>query len=164
MTLTGVAVLLVEPSAFKPQNPSKVSRNRPSGGLPKRLPPSDQPAGRALEAKATSAARTAARKYAEAHGLKRGSHAASHDAPPTGEHPPPDPDAADEGLSIFVQSTQCRRKVWAAIYDCDNLLGMPFLLSLSSLLHGHLADASHCSLKPHPLSAAVIYAVRHCST
>lgn len=36
---------------------------------------------------------------------------------PTGQQPPFNPDASDEGLLVFAQSTACRRKVWSEAYE-----------------------------------------------
>ncbi|KZT69352.1 P-loop containing nucleoside triphosphate hydrolase protein, partial [Daedalea quercina L-15889] len=55
--------------------------------------------------------------YAEAHGVFRGG-ASREDSPPDGTQPDLDLEALDEGLLTFVQSTTCRRQVWANAFEC----------------------------------------------
>ena len=61
----------------------------------------------------------APKQYADAHGVNRGG-TARKDETPTGEQPPLDTEALDEGLLAFVQSTQCRRRIWAAAFESPN--------------------------------------------
>ncbi|KAI0349391.1 P-loop containing nucleoside triphosphate hydrolase protein [Trametes cingulata] len=114
-TRMGLAVLLVERSAFSPPDakctapsalPSRAISlsTTPSPVTPAQLPNPSQPGN-------------AKTYYAEAHGVKRGSHAGTKDGPPSGEQPLLDPDAADEGLLAFVQSVRCRREVWSSVYE-----------------------------------------------
>ncbi len=61
------------------------------------------------------------REYANAHGVARGG-TQRHDAVPLGPQPLLNPEAADEGLLTFVQSTTCRRRVWAEAFESPILI------------------------------------------
>lgn len=67
----------------------------------------------------TRAQDTVLKAYAIAHGVERGSSKLVDDSPPTGVQPPFNPDADDEGMLVFAQSVQCRRKVWAEVFEND---------------------------------------------
>ncbi|KAI0690245.1 P-loop containing nucleoside triphosphate hydrolase protein, partial [Cerioporus squamosus] len=101
----GLAVLLVEKSAY---NTDLVSEAAPSTGRKdvkkNKLGPS-----------APKADPKEVKEYARAHGAARGG-TSKLDANPDGAPPILNPDAADEGLLTFVQSTTCRRQVWAKAY------------------------------------------------
>ncbi|KAI0076160.1 P-loop containing nucleoside triphosphate hydrolase protein [Panus rudis PR-1116 ss-1] len=57
------------------------------------------------------------KEYAIAHGAQRGG-SKKLDGPPTARQPPLEEDAAaDEGLTVFVQSTTCRREIAARAFD-----------------------------------------------
>ncbi|KAH9847421.1 P-loop containing nucleoside triphosphate hydrolase protein [Lenzites betulinus] len=102
----GLAVLLVERSAFStPDAKSARQPHKTQGG--RRGAVTTRPTDRRKQSK----------MYAEAHGLKRGSHSGNDDEQPSGEEPQLDPDAADEGLLAFVQSVHCRRDVWSMVYE-----------------------------------------------
>ncbi|KAH9913599.1 P-loop containing nucleoside triphosphate hydrolase protein, partial [Fomitopsis serialis] len=58
----------------------------------------------------------AGKDYADLHGVNRGS-SSRKDASPQGKQPPLDPESLDEGLHTFVQSTHCRRRVWAEVFE-----------------------------------------------
>lgn len=108
---TGLAVLLVEKSAY---NVDLVSEPAP-------VVPETTKATRGKSAKAPSRAKTKrdlqdVREYAQAHGASRGG-SDKDDTAPSGCQPRLDPDSADEGLLAFVQSVQCRRKVWAKAFE-----------------------------------------------
>ena len=64
----------------------------------------------------TSTESKASKQYAEDHGVSRGS-SLKADEVPHGAQPPFDPDALDEGLLLFVQSTTCRRCVWTEAFE-----------------------------------------------
>ncbi|KAK7692086.1 hypothetical protein QCA50_005492 [Cerrena zonata] len=64
----------------------------------------------------TPKAHPTSKTYAREHGLDRGG-TKKLDNSPTGQPPVLDPGAADEGLLAFVQSTTCRRKIWAEAFD-----------------------------------------------
>ncbi|OJT07078.1 ATP-dependent DNA helicase Q5 [Trametes pubescens] len=122
-TRTGLAVLLVERSAFASDisRAPRASRGRAppgkqqTGPVPAQPDPTNPPhLVKKLSAKESKAAK---KKYAEAHGIKRGSQGGECDAPPDGDQPPLNPDSADEGLITFIQSVECRRTVWAKVYD-----------------------------------------------
>ncbi|THH28630.1 hypothetical protein EUX98_g5558 [Antrodiella citrinella] len=115
---TGIAVLLVESSAFMNVPPS--SDAEPS-------PPAKTASGKARK-KGKSRKKDLlkmGKQYGKAHGMERGGPKKSHDKLPSGKQPPLDVEAADEGLSVFVQSTTCRRKIWARVYEAEDKLTAP---------------------------------------
>ncbi|KAI0771547.1 P-loop containing nucleoside triphosphate hydrolase protein [Trametes elegans] len=127
---SGIAVLLVKRSAFLPLGHKAAHNPQPSHhSTIHHTPASTQAAcadssttisitGELLDAsKPRTKHRRILQEYAEAHGSKRGSCVANQDAQPLGAQPALDPDAADEGLISFVQSVQCRREVWSAMYE-----------------------------------------------
>ena len=61
--------------------------------------------------------------YAQEHGYGRGWRS-KEDALPTGDQPSLNTEREDEGLLTFVQSTICRRRVWAEAFDRTKALGM----------------------------------------
>ncbi|KAH9853976.1 P-loop containing nucleoside triphosphate hydrolase protein [Lenzites betulinus] len=108
---TGLAVLLVERSAFSPPDPSST---RPRFNLRKAV----RSSAVQLSSSTTKTTKKIKKNYAEAHGLLRGNSSELKDAVPSGVQPALSLDAIDEGLSVFVQSVECRRKVWALqIFD-----------------------------------------------
>ncbi|KAI0806299.1 P-loop containing nucleoside triphosphate hydrolase protein [Irpex lacteus] len=123
----GLAVLLVEPSAYKvdlittPEASTTKRRQRK-----KKLKPGEKTntsgtsveGGAARKSRRTRAQEAALKAYAIAHGVERGS-SKLDDALPTGVQPHSDPDRDDEGLLVFVQSVQCRREVWASVFEND---------------------------------------------
>ena len=68
--------------------------------------------------KKTAAERREAKAYARRHGAERGS-LKNQDAVPPGVETPLNLVADDEGLCAFVQTTQCRQKIWAEVFDND---------------------------------------------
>lgn len=68
--------------------------------------------------KKTTAERAAIKDYAKSHGLHRGGQDRCDD-PPNGAQPELNLEAEDEGLSVLIQSTICRRRIWALAFDCD---------------------------------------------
>lgn len=68
--------------------------------------------------KGTQERTKADKTYPLAHGSARGG-SNKNDAVPTAIQPSLDLDAADEGLLAFVQSTTCRRRVWAEAFDIE---------------------------------------------
>lgn len=111
----GLAVLLVERSAYSIDLCADVSakRVRRSAATPT-----------TRKATKKSAAQTKAiKKYAIEHGLQRGVSAEMDNLPLQGEHPPLDVEREDEGLLTFVQSTKCRRSVWANAFMRDFACG-----------------------------------------
>ncbi|TFY52110.1 hypothetical protein EVJ58_g10196 [Rhodofomes roseus] len=112
---TGLAVLIVERSAYAidltpvpPPNATDFQSTTPGKGRRK-------PAVRGRKKK-TSAQRKANKEYADAHGVNRGGMSCKDDVP-NGTPPCLDPEALDEGLLTFVQSTSCRRRVWADAFE-----------------------------------------------
>lgn len=90
----GLAVLLVERSAFAPQDPSSKGKD---------------PANPATKKKAG--------QHAVAHGVKRGHYAARNDEITRLDEPDDIPkDAPKEGLFAYIQTMQCRRKVIARVF------------------------------------------------
>ncbi|KAI0074726.1 hypothetical protein K474DRAFT_1709611 [Panus rudis PR-1116 ss-1] len=92
---TGLAVLLVEPSAY---------------GLDPTKSPSKTNVGTKNQHKVKRPTMPDVKQYAMEHGLKRGG-SNCDDAIPTGDQPELNTNCEDEGLLAFVQSTQCRRKI-----------------------------------------------------
>lgn len=85
----------------------------------------------------TPKAHPTSKTYAREHGLDRGG-TKKLDNSPTGQPPVLDPGAADEGLLAFVQSTTCRRKIWAEAFDVPaaSLEGMEYIqVNKRILLH-----------------------------
>ncbi|PSS05366.1 hypothetical protein PHLCEN_2v3922 [Hermanssonia centrifuga] len=58
----------------------------------------------------------AIKAYAKCHGIQRGG-TKKEDGRPTGDQPPLNLEAKDEGLLTFVQSISCRRAIWAEAFD-----------------------------------------------
>ncbi|KAH9949019.1 P-loop containing nucleoside triphosphate hydrolase protein [Amylocystis lapponica] len=122
---TGLAVLLVERSTFSPaantdntNSPLTMSRASKTKGKQK-AQASKQSSDSKIAAKESSKTKAKANKeYAQAHGVARGG-SQRRDQAPSGELPALDPEAADEGLRVFVQSTRCRREVWGRIYNSE---------------------------------------------
>ncbi len=109
---TGLAVLLVEKSAYNTDlvNQAAASTTGTSAAKKKKKPAArESNGGVKMDPKET-------REYARAHGATRGG-TLKNDQPPDGEQPLLNPEAADEGLLTFVQSVQCRRKVWAEAFE-----------------------------------------------
>ncbi|EJF56898.1 P-loop containing nucleoside triphosphate hydrolase protein [Dichomitus squalens LYAD-421 SS1] len=112
---TGIAILLVERSAYSidllasTDKATSLSRPKLKGKAVNRT---DRQAEQLKEKRD----RADIREYALAHGVARGG-SAREDALPDGPQPPIHEDSADEGLLTFVQSTSCRRKIWAAVFD-----------------------------------------------
>lgn len=71
------------------------------------------------------------KEYAQSHSVKRGGFE-KLDARPNGVQPPFNPDAIDEGLLRFVQSTQCRRSVWEETFEARGLSNSALYPQLNS--------------------------------
>ncbi|OJT09235.1 hypothetical protein TRAPUB_14310 [Trametes pubescens] len=165
---SGLAVLLVERSAFSPPDPSS-TRPRfnlrktavpPATNLPSAPPIPDFATTATIEPstperlKHAAVAKQAAKvtkktkkEYAEAHGLLRGTSSALKDTVPSGAQPALSLDAPDEGLSVFVQSVECRRKVWARVYESEHCGTLSTIL-LMLLLIPPLVFDEHCPADP----------------
>ncbi|EJF62569.1 P-loop containing nucleoside triphosphate hydrolase protein, partial [Dichomitus squalens LYAD-421 SS1] len=109
---TGVAVLLVERSAYSinliTNPPASMGAKEKDARKKKTIAPA-----RADEPKPD---RKEVREYAHAHGVERGG-SNKLDPPPKGRQPSLNPECADEGLLTFVQSTSCRRAIWAQAFE-----------------------------------------------
>lgn len=110
---TGVAVLLVEKSAYNQNLVSHVPPSASSGN--KNTKESRKKTTAAAESSNKSDPK-ATREYAMAHGVGRGG-SQKQDTAPSGPQPQLNPESADEGLITFVQSTTCRRKIWASVFE-----------------------------------------------
>ncbi|KAH9914216.1 P-loop containing nucleoside triphosphate hydrolase protein [Fomitopsis serialis] len=113
---TGIAILLVERSAYSinlqvtPQEDESSSAPRSNKRRRGRKAPGPPKDGR----------KKVPKDYAKRHGVNRGSSAGSNSDGilNPADQPKINHDAEDEGLLAFVQSTQCRRKIWREIYEC----------------------------------------------
>ncbi|KAJ7067778.1 P-loop containing nucleoside triphosphate hydrolase protein, partial [Mycena amicta] len=109
--LQGLAVLLVEPSAYEidlwgeDSSEQQAKKKRGKGG-------------KAAAVKSKASTRTSVQKkaYAQARGALRGS-TKKTDTLTTHEQPPIDLELANEGLIGFVQTTLCRRLVLKEVYN-----------------------------------------------
>ncbi|KAI0075723.1 P-loop containing nucleoside triphosphate hydrolase protein, partial [Panus rudis PR-1116 ss-1] len=106
----GLAILLVEPSAYK-LDPFKVMDKQQS------------PSKKGVKQRSAKPTMPKASQYALEHGVKRGG-LGQKDVRPTGEQPPLNLEREDEGLLAYVQSTQCRRKVWQEVFENGSTLEM----------------------------------------
>ncbi|KAI0349083.1 P-loop containing nucleoside triphosphate hydrolase protein [Trametes cingulata] len=116
---TGLAILLVEKSAYntdlvsgKGDSTKDLKRRKGSA-----LKPSSATAANALSEGGKKDPQET-REYAKAHGASRGG-SKREDALPTGAQPILDPEVSDEGLLAFVQSTSCRRRLWAQAFESE---------------------------------------------
>ncbi len=147
---TGIAILLVEKSAY---NTDLVNQAAPSNlGKSARNKKGKTTANPASTSKADP---KQVREYAQAHGVSRGG-TQKLDAVPAGPQPILNPEAADEGLLTFVQSVECRRRVWAKAFESP-LPGEYSCYSLTRLTPNAL-------IPQNPRSAAVTSATPLCST
>ncbi|KAH9940489.1 P-loop containing nucleoside triphosphate hydrolase protein [Epithele typhae] len=103
----GVAILLVERSAYN----TNIVDNMPASL-------DEKPVGKiqGTKEKAPRADSKEVKEYARAHGVNRGGSKQLDDIP-NGKQPQLNPASADEGLLSFVQSTSCRREVWAQVFE-----------------------------------------------
>ncbi|KAI0772184.1 P-loop containing nucleoside triphosphate hydrolase protein [Irpex lacteus] len=121
----GLAVLLVEPSAYTVDlvsqsavdgKPKRKRRKKGAGASVTQ----DSEGQSSKKTRKTRAETAALKEYAVAHGLYRGCSNALHDAPPTGTQPIFNAETTtNEGLVVFVQSVECRRVIWAGIFEND---------------------------------------------
>jgi superfamily II DNA/RNA helicase len=106
---TGLAVLLVEQSAYTVQVEkdvaSEVAAGKPAKG------------GKGAKKNSKTELKGKQRKeFAEARGSRRGDASGQHDTIILKEQPPIDEDAMDEGLFVLVQTGICRRKVLTEVF------------------------------------------------
>ncbi|KAI0360945.1 hypothetical protein OH77DRAFT_1543271, partial [Trametes cingulata] len=112
-TRVGMAVLLVERSVYSTDLRAKAGHQaKHSGASQKRTKGPQAATGRVPKG------------YAKSHGINRGG-TACQDAVPQlqpEEMPHLDPEADDEGLRAFVQTTTCRRDIWASVFESPRML------------------------------------------
>lgn len=109
---SGIAILLVEKAAYSidTETSAEASGAKSNAKAPK-------PGGRRKNWKRAGAAKVP-RGYAKRHGVDRGGTKKLDAVTPGGSAQPPlDPDAVDEGLLVFVQTTCCRRRIWTSVYQ-----------------------------------------------
>ena len=119
---TGVAILLVEKSAYTTDIVSAPAPSTDSKEAKKKAGDASQPKRTAKQV----------REYALAHGSVRGGWQKQDDTP-DGPQPLLNPDSADEGLLTLIQSATCRRKVWAEVFN-SSLTGTPSLCNVRIIL------------------------------
>lgn len=107
----GLAVLLVEKPAY---NVDLVTDSASTSRGKKKKKKHEDEAAKLT--KLTPEQKAERSEYARAHGLRRGSSKQMDDVP-DGDPPRLDPESSDEGLLTFVQSTTCRRKIWAQAFE-----------------------------------------------
>ncbi|KAH9915831.1 P-loop containing nucleoside triphosphate hydrolase protein, partial [Fomitopsis serialis] len=123
---TGLAVLIVERSAYSIDLTAQSGEDSTQSATPSKAAQPDGPTRNLDKTKTKPVTRGRKRKttpqvkankqYAEEHGVNRGG--TSHqDSAPSGKQPGLDAEALDEGLLAFVQSTRCRRRVWADAFE-----------------------------------------------
>ncbi|KAJ7038353.1 P-loop containing nucleoside triphosphate hydrolase protein [Mycena alexandri] len=108
---TGVAILLVEPSAYG-IDLAEVVAAKVQGGKGKKKGDKEKETAAEKREKAKRK-----KEYAKMRGVQRGAAGGRHDTIFAVETPMLDPEAQDEGLLVFVQTTKCRRAVLTEIYD-----------------------------------------------
>lgn len=113
---TGLIVLLVEPSAYAVNlvDPGEAS----SSNKKKRRQKGSSSKEKIKKPRRSRAETEAIKLYAFEHGARRGLSDKCDDVP-AGVQPILDTGREDEGLLAFVQSTSCRRAVWALAYEND---------------------------------------------
>ncbi|KAJ7768855.1 P-loop containing nucleoside triphosphate hydrolase protein [Mycena metata] len=116
---TGLAILLVEPSAYGIDLAEGIT-TKTSGGKGKKKVEKEKETSAEKREKAKKK-----KDYAKLRGVQRGGGGAGgkHDAIFVVETPALDPEAQDEGLLVFVQTMKCRRAVLTEIYN--NKLAQP---------------------------------------
>jgi superfamily II DNA/RNA helicase len=107
---TGLAILLVEPSAYGIDLAEGVA-TKTSRGKGKKKTEKEKETNAEKQEKAKKK-----KEYAKLRGVQRGSAGGKHDTVFVVETPALDPEAQDEGLLVFVQTMNCRRAVLTEIY------------------------------------------------
>ncbi|KAI0073144.1 P-loop containing nucleoside triphosphate hydrolase protein [Panus rudis PR-1116 ss-1] len=108
---TGIAVLLVERSMYS----VAVNETQP-GDASTATTTVTSVKGKKQKRKPKGGKKSIHKDYAKSHGMNRGG-LKKDDSSPTAPQPLLDVEVADEGLLVFVQSTSCRREVWAKAFD-----------------------------------------------
>ncbi|KAJ7241219.1 P-loop containing nucleoside triphosphate hydrolase protein [Mycena haematopus] len=108
---TGLAILLVEPSAYGIDiEKGLVAKGSTARG--KKTPAKEK------ESDAEKRRKAKQRKlHAKLRGVNRGASGGKFDTVFVNDTPPLDPEAADEGLLVFTQTGECRRKVLTTVYN-----------------------------------------------
>ncbi|KAF7359579.1 p-loop containing nucleoside triphosphate hydrolase protein [Mycena venus] len=108
---TGVAILLVEPSAYAVDLFEELAKEQTGQGKKKRQ-------AKEKETDAEKRKRAQEKKtYAKSRGLLRGAADVEHDEILVKDTPLLDPEAANEGLYVLVQAGTCRRAILTKIYN-----------------------------------------------
>lgn len=111
---SGLAVLLVEQSAYGVDVQEEIAAK----AAPARAKRGKGKADQVVESAAAKKRQAQKRKaHAKARGVNRGSVGGKHDAIFVRDTPPLDPEAANEGLHVLVQTGLCRRLVLTEIYQ-----------------------------------------------
>jgi superfamily II DNA/RNA helicase len=114
-TKIGLAILLVEPSAYGIDVKELLDKVAPTRGRGKGKGKAQT---QVVESEAAKKKKTQKRKaHAQARGVNRGSVGGKHDAIFVKDTPHLDPEVADEGLHVLVQAGTCRRRVLIEIYN-----------------------------------------------
>lgn len=111
---TGLAVLLVEPAAYKVDLEAVAAEVNKEN-----LPEAERPAKKKGKGKGKKSAKpkgTAGKAYENARGAKCGCLDGKSDTIFVHEQPRLDPEMRDEGLYVFLQTGACRRRVLTEIY------------------------------------------------
>ncbi|KAJ7859516.1 hypothetical protein B0H14DRAFT_3446642 [Mycena olivaceomarginata] len=107
---TGIAILLVEPSAYAIDLRAEVEKEHGAKGKKKEK-------AKEKESEAEKRKKAQERKaYAKSRGVDRGAAGGKHDAVLVADTPVLDPEASNEGLYVFVQTGTCRRAILTTIY------------------------------------------------
>ncbi|KAJ7280066.1 P-loop containing nucleoside triphosphate hydrolase protein [Mycena rebaudengoi] len=108
---TGIAILLVEPSAYTIDLEKEVVNAGPAARGHQKSQAKEK------ESEAEKRKKAQERKtYAKSRGAKRGAAGSKHDAIFVHDTPRLDPEAPNEGLYVLVQAGTCRRAVLTEIY------------------------------------------------
>ncbi|KAJ6618432.1 P-loop containing nucleoside triphosphate hydrolase protein, partial [Mycena sp. CBHHK59/15] len=99
---TGLAILLVEPSAYGTDLAEQIA-GKSAGKMKKKAPEKEKESAQVKREKAKKK-----KEHARTRGVLRGSAGGKHDAVFIVETPVLDPEAEDEGLLVFVQTGECR--------------------------------------------------------
>jgi len=105
----GVAILLVEPSAYAVNLFEELAKEQVGKG--KKNPAKEKETDAEKRKKAQEK-----KSYAKSRGLLRGAADSEHDEIPIKDTPPLDPEASNEGLYVFVQAGTCRRAILTKIW------------------------------------------------
>ncbi|KAJ6467585.1 hypothetical protein DFH09DRAFT_888815, partial [Mycena vulgaris] len=108
---TGLAILLVEPSAYGIDLAEGVLAKGGATKGRKKKPEKEKESDAEKKRKAQKR-----KQHAKLRGVNRGAAGGKFDVVFVKDTPPLDPEAADEGLLVFAQAGECRRMVLTAVY------------------------------------------------